>query len=125
MTVVAVKFIDRSRRVVAAGTVAECAGLFRGDIDLTSMPPSLRQTFAQYEEIVNNQTFSLLDEIEDQVHRIGIRVDFGAHTESAVEDLQVYPSTGRVSFRLPRQEMPSAAQDQAAKFAIHDDRRVP
>jgi hypothetical protein len=126
MTLTAARFIDKARCLVATGRVAETGGLYRGEIDLAPMPVPLRQTFAHYEEIVNNQTFSLLDEIEDEVTRMGIKVAIGDQAEAAVEDLQIYPTSGRVSFRLADKELlrTSQSQDQAAKVVVRDDRLV-
>jgi hypothetical protein len=95
-----VRFIDRSRKVVATAEVAVRGDRFVGRIDLTPMPESLRKAFEGYEEIVNGQMFGLLDEIEEQISSIPLTVLFDERSEAAVVDLQVYPSTGRVSFGI-------------------------
>ena len=103
MSTRAVKIVDRLRNVVATAEVAERAGRFAGVIDLGPMPPGLRQKFEEYEEIVNGQMFSLLDEIEGQVRALSLKVVFEGGREASVEDLQVYPRTGRVSFTVLRE----------------------
>ena|SRR5438874_8426997 len=98
-----VKIIDPCRNVVATAQVAKQGDRLAGLIDLDLMPASLRQQFEEYEEIVNGQVFSLLDVIEEQIDTLGLRVVFGNGSEAAVEDLQIYPATGRVSFKIVKE----------------------
>ena len=49
-----VTLIDHSRQIVATAQVAEQAGYFAGLINLSCMPATLQQQFAEYEEIVQN-----------------------------------------------------------------------
>jgi hypothetical protein len=70
----AVKIIDECGKVVATAQVARRGDRFSGRIDLDLMPASLRQQFEEYEEIVNGQVFSLLDEVEDQIGALGLKV---------------------------------------------------
>ena len=100
MTMQLVTILDSAGRVVAHAEVSEGAGLFTGQVDLRAMPAALRQTFAEYEAIVNGQMFSLLDAIEGQVASLRPRVVFAGGQESTIEDLQIYPTTRRLSFRV-------------------------
>src|SRR4051794_7070309 len=102
MNSMTVKIIDQSREVVATAQVSETGERFAGLIDLRPMPACLRETFEEYEEVVNGQMFSLLDEIEAQIDAVSLKVVFEGGGESAIEDLQVYPSTGRVSFKIAK-----------------------
>src|SRR5262245_28107604 len=95
-----VKLIDPSCRVVATAQVVEQGEGFRGSIDLNLMPAQLQLKFVEYEEIVNGQMFSLLDEIEEQIRALQLKIKFDSGDEVEAEDLQIYPSTNRVSFRL-------------------------
>jgi hypothetical protein len=104
-----VKVIDQSRQVVAVGRVTVEADRFFGELDLRSMPVSLRQTFEEFEEIVNDQIFSLLDDIEERIRGLSLKVALEGSNEAKVEDFQLYPSTGLVSFRIA----PSAAKSSA------------
>ncbi len=101
------EIIDPFQNVVATVRVTEDAGRFFGTIDLSSAPEAMRRTFARYEEIVNGQMFSYLDDIEQQIDALRLRAQVADGNEACLQDLQVYPSTGRVSFRL-------ACQPQAA-----------
>jgi hypothetical protein len=114
MTFTTVEFIDRAGQIVASAQIVESDDLFRGKIDLTPMPASMRRTFEQYEELIKNQAFPLLAAIEDQVDQLGIKVVF-SNSESVVEDLQIYPSTERVSFRLPRHVLPQWTPEEIMK----------
>jgi hypothetical protein len=103
-----VKLLDQSRTPVATAQVTAEDGFFSGKVDLSSMPPALRQTFEEYEELVNGQMFSLLDEIEERIAAVPIVVVFEDSREARVTDLQIYPSTGLVSFRVTK-PTPAAA----------------
>ena len=97
-----VTLIDQRRRVIATVQVAERDGTFVGRIDLSLMPVSLRRLFEEYEEIVNTQAFSLLDEIEEKIENLHLKVVFEDGSEAAPADVQIYPSTNKVSFQVPK-----------------------
>jgi uncharacterized protein YlaN (UPF0358 family) len=116
MSTLTVRIIDPCRKVVATARVAKRRDRFAGLIDLNLLPVSLRQQFEEYEEIVNGQMFSLLDEIEEQIAALMLRVVFEDDSEAAVVDLQVFPSIGRVSFKIAKEpvsqeEATSSLQD--------------
>jgi hypothetical protein len=100
-----VKLIDPAKNVVATAQVQAEEGYFAGQIDLGRMPPPMRRTFAEYEEIVNGQVFSLLDEIEERVRALGIQVVFEGRQAGDVEDLHIYPGTGLVSFKVAEETL--------------------
>jgi hypothetical protein len=93
---------DAAHPVIATAQVVEKDSHFAGSVDLTPMPAELRQKFEEYEQIVEGQIFSLLDEIEDQIARFSLKVVWTGGREEAVEDLQIYPSTRRISFRVAK-----------------------
>src|SRR5262249_21618133 len=95
-----VKIVDECNNVVATALVAEQDGLLRGQIDLGPMPAELRRRFLEYEEIIRDQVFSLLDDMEERIAATCFRAILDGGQEAAIEDLQIYPSTGRVSFRI-------------------------
>lgn len=90
--------IDASSARVAALDVRFHDGHFEGAISLDATPPHLRQLFEQFEEIVEGQMFSLLDEIEEKIGAIPLRAVFDDGAEAQVADLQVFPRTRAVSF---------------------------
>jgi hypothetical protein len=106
----AIRIIDEGGETVATAQVSERGVRLGGQIDLSSMPTRLRRKFEEYEEIVNGQMFSLLDEIEDQIRALRLKVAFEDGSEAPVEDLQIYPSTRRVSFRMAERSVRSAAR---------------
>ncbi len=77
---------------------------YEGTISLDATPRQIRQLFEQFEEIVEGQMFSLLDDIEEKIGTISLRVRFDDGGEAPVADLQVFPSTNAVSFKI-RQAM--------------------
>jgi hypothetical protein len=100
MTTKLITILDPSGNVVARAQVGEEGGRFAGEVDLRLMPRALREKFEEFEEIVNGQMFSFLDEIEEQIAALRLRVVFPGGQESGIEDLQIYPTEQRVSFRL-------------------------
>jgi hypothetical protein len=95
-----VTLIDQGRQVIATAQVAEQDGAFVGRVDLSVMPVSLRRLFEEYEEIVNSQTFSLLDEAEEKIKNLHLKVVFEGGYEMALADVQIYPSANKVSFQV-------------------------
>lgn len=98
-----VTIIDQDRKVIATAQVSEQDGYFAGQIDLSPMPTTLQRQFEEYEEIVNNQTFSLLDEIEEKIGTLFLKVVFEDCHEAALSDVQIYPSTKKVSFKVVKE----------------------
>jgi hypothetical protein len=96
---------------VATAQVVKQGEGFTGWIDLSPMPTSLQQKFLEYEEIVNGQMFSLLDEIEEQIRALLLKIRFDTGHEAVIEDLQIYPSTNRISFKFVKEPAPSALKE--------------
>lgn len=87
--------------MVAVAHVTEQGGHYEGAIDLTQTPPRVRALFEEFEEIVNGQMFSFLDEIEDKIAVLSLKAVLDNNgSEVLVKELQVYPGTGDVSFKL-------------------------
>jgi hypothetical protein len=106
-----VKLIDVSRNVLATAQVADEGGFMGGTINLSSTPADVRALFDEFEEIVNGQMFSLLDEVQARIGALSIKAIGDDGCEAAVRDLQVFPTTGDVSFKLvevPTQSAKSA-----------------
>jgi hypothetical protein len=95
-----VTLIDPGRHVVATAQVAEQDGAFIGRIDLSLMPVPLRRLFEEYEEIVATHTFSLLDAIEEQIEVLHLQGVFENGYEAMLTNVQIYPSTKKVSFQV-------------------------
>jgi uncharacterized protein YlaN (UPF0358 family) len=106
-----VTIIDQKREVAATAQVTEQNGTFTGRIDLNPMSAPLRRQFEVYEEIVNNQMFSLLDEIEEKIETRLLKVVFADGRVAHLADLQIYPSTKKVSFKVVKEAVryPSSA----------------
>src|SRR5262245_14411411 len=100
MTTQLIYLIDRSSARVAALNVELSGDLYRGTICLEGTPAELRQLFEEFEENVEGQMFNLADEIEEKIGAIPLRILYSNAMEAFVQDLQVYPSTKRVSFKV-------------------------
>ncbi len=72
---------------------------YEGTVSLETMPADLQSLFKEYEEVVEGQMFSILDGVEAKIEAVDFKVSFADGTEAPVEDLQVFPSTGAVSFK--------------------------
>ena len=95
-----IQLLGSSRNVLATGQVVWEDDRYTGQLDLRSMPLPLRRNFEEFEELVNGQIFSLLDDIEQRIDDLAIKVVFDDGREALVEDLQIYPSTGLASFKV-------------------------
>jgi hypothetical protein len=95
-----VTVIDQGRQVVATAQVVEQDGQFIGRIELSAMPGPLQRLFAEYEEIVSTQMFSLLDAVEEQIATLHLTGVFEDGHEAVLADVQIYPSTKKVSFQV-------------------------
>ena len=73
---------------------------YRGTVCLDTTPLELKHLFEEFEENVEGQMFTLADEMEEKIGAIPLKVVFPNGMEAHVEDLQVYPSTKRVSFKV-------------------------
>ncbi len=97
-----IRILDQARTHVASAVVAAQEGNFTGQVDPGQMPTAFRRLFEEYEAIVNGQTFSLLNAIEDRIAAVPVTVVFSGEHEAAVQDLQIYPTSGRISFKIVR-----------------------
>lgn len=111
-----VQLIDQSRTVLATARVTDEGDHLGGTIDLRSTPAGLRALFEEFEEIVNGQMFVFLDDIQDKIGVVPIKAVFDDGSEVPVTDLQVFPATGDVSFRLV------STASESARPANHDSR---
>lgn len=100
MTTQPIYLVDKSATRVAVLNVALIGDHYRGTICLDVTPPELQHLFEEFEENVEGQMFPLADEIEEKIGMIPLKVVFPNGTEACVDDLQVYPSTKRVSFKI-------------------------
>jgi len=64
------------------------------------MPVPLQRLFAEYEEIVSTHMFSLLDELEEKIETLHLKGIFEDGHEAVLTDVQIYPSTKKVSFQV-------------------------
>jgi hypothetical protein len=95
-----VTLIDAKRQVVATAHIAEQDGHFTEGIDLSPMTEPLQQRFADYEEIVSTQMFSLLDAVEEQIVTLYLTGVFEDGHEAVLADVQIYPGTKTASFQV-------------------------
>jgi hypothetical protein len=95
-----VRFVGPDRRVVAVAAVADEGDHFAGTIDLSATPPAMLAVFREWEEVVNGQMFSFLDEVEARVAALGLRAELDEGEPVRIRNLQVYPGHGEVSFQL-------------------------
>lgn len=95
-----ITLIDGTGAVVAAAQVDQERELFSGPVDLGQMPQSMFRKFEEFEEIVNDQAFSALDEVQDEIERFGLKAVFENGREEMLDNLQIYPSDSVLSFKL-------------------------
>lgn len=96
-----VRLVDESGAVLAIARVSDEGEHYGGTIDLSETPDRLIALFEEFEEVVNGQIFSVLDEVQEKIAALPIKAVFDSGIESNIRDLQIYPETGDVSFKLP------------------------
>lgn len=102
MTQFTIALSDSRGNVVAEGSVSKTGELVSGTIDLASMPAEIRRVFCDFEEIVNSQQFSCLDDIQSQIESLHLQITGADGTPLASKDLQIFPRTSRISFKLAK-----------------------
>lgn len=76
-------------------------GLLRGDFEPGSDYPSVEPIFRFFSDVVEQQSFSFLDEAESAVARLGVRLRVNDSRDPIpVHDVQIYPDGG-FSCRFP------------------------
>ena len=73
-------------------------GLFLGRVK-SEIHEDFLDLFKRWEEIVSNQVFSILDEIETEIETLHCSVVIDDAKPVAIEDLQICPSGRTLSFR--------------------------
>ena len=106
MTTQSLILVDQSSTRIAVLHVDPSGDHYRGTICLDATPAHFRHLFEEFEENVEGQMFHLADEVEEKIGAIPLRAIFPNGVEVDVADLQVYPSTKRVSFAI-RQASPA------------------
>lgn len=61
--------------------------LFCGEIIIHTFTKNQMQTFKEFEELVNDQVFSLLDEVEEKIDSFGFK---WKEKNSSIVDFQIY-----------------------------------
>lgn len=95
-----VRFVDPCGATIAIARVVNEVNYFDGTIDIDQMPPNLRSLFIEFEEIVNTQMFSLLDDVQQRIASFRIAASFDSGPVVAISDLHFYPGTGSLAFRV-------------------------
>lgn len=107
MSTRAIRLIDGVGHSLGCGDVTDDGALYCGTIDLACAPNDARNLFTEFEEVVNGQEFGCLDELQERIDSLHAVVEFVDGGEAPITDLQVFPSTGKVSFRVEKVSAPS------------------
>ena len=99
-----IQLLDASDVVLATSSVESRGDQYSGSIDLRAMPPRIREIFERYENIVNDQSLSLLDQIEDEINDLHLAARLGADTFK-IKDVQIFPEAGTVFFKTVREPL--------------------
>lgn len=124
MTTRPIYLIDQDSDRVADLDVSLVGDLYRGTISLDATPPQLKHLFEEFEELVEGQVFNLADEIEEKIGEYSLRVVYANGSEVPVDDLQVYPSTKRVSFKTRQVATLAAPGNGAAAGCVLEGKQV-
>ena len=95
-----VQIVDGDRNVLAALDASPAHGRYSGSADFSAMPADRRRLFDEYEGIVNDQVFSLLDEYEDRIEGLACAAVFDDGSCRPIADVQLFPGGGTASFQV-------------------------
>jgi hypothetical protein len=99
MSALPIALLDHDSTAIAGLNVQWNGERYRGTIALDDTPLAIRDLFGEFETTVEGRLFALVDEVEDRIAALALKVVDADGVEFPVEDLQVYPSTRKVSFR--------------------------
>jgi hypothetical protein len=102
-----VKILDAHRQVIATASVQDQEDRYVGTVTTEAMPGNLRSKFEEYEDLVTNQVFSLLDAIEEEIAATPFTAVFDNGSETAITDLQLYPKSGSITFKTTAAVVPA------------------
>ena len=96
-----VALVDASGRDIGSVRVDEVTALWVGG-DFTPGPdfPEVEPLFREFEQMVNDQSLSLIDPVMDAIGQLGIRTAGGTQ----LRDVQIYPAEGGAGWRPPGYE---------------------
>jgi hypothetical protein len=100
MLVKLVKIVDLTQNIVAIAEVQSQGNYYSGSVNVDRMPQPLLSQFEEYESLINDQVFSLLDQIEEKIDVNSFAVIFDENTKCYIEDLQILPSSRMISFKV-------------------------
>jgi hypothetical protein len=95
-----VVLVDSSGTLVCRGHVTqEPDGLWHGRLE--TLAPQHLELFGRFEELIDGQVFSLLDDVMEEVERLQLRAQLAGNLSvRALVDVQIFPSIQLFSFRL-------------------------
>lgn len=89
--------LDRTGRYLGKVNIIKISdGLYQGKFTPMDFPEELKNLFKYYEDLANNQIFSLLDNIEEQIETWGIVL---SNNVAKPKDIQIM-NENEISFRL-------------------------
>jgi hypothetical protein len=94
------QLLARMRRICVIDFAPEPGKPFCLGTVATDIASDILEFFQVYEAHVNNQCFSNVDELDSQLSSMDLSIQINENCRHKVSDLQIYPSTGSVSFVL-------------------------
>ena len=95
-----VELLNRNDHVIASASVEVKGDYHMGSVNLDHMPEPLRTLFVDFESLVVNQVLSLVSLTELIISEQQIRARFDDGRVTLLDDLQIYPTEGLISFLL-------------------------
>lgn len=91
---------ERKNRVNISN-FSQTEDLVTGKIDPADLPGNIAELFLKYENLVNIQCFPEVDRLDQEIDSLDVEVVLDEEKIiSDLENLQIYPSTGSVSFNV-------------------------
>ena len=93
-----IRIMNGDKQVVATAQVADEGKHWGGTIDLSSAPSAMGEVFCEFEDIVEGNALSLVDDVQAKIRALSLFAMFEDGREAAMNNLQIFPSTGEFSF---------------------------
>jgi hypothetical protein len=98
MCIKLIEVVDPIQNLVATAEVEDKGDYYSGSVN--KMSEALRLEFEEYESLINDQIFSLLDQIEERISIDSFTVIFDGNTKFYIDNLQIFPKAGTISFKV-------------------------
>ncbi len=104
--------LDDKKKPIAHLKLKRKGDLFLGIAEIVNLSSEAVKIFSEFEDLANNQVFSLLGKVAEKIQNLGYLVAFESQSIQRIEDLQIFDLGGpkvSISFHLPKRSGPEGS----------------